>query len=300
MTVPAEASSQSIPETWTLATDLAMLVKPRIVVFVTLSTLVGFVLGSAGSLHLEILFPTLIGTALVAAGSAALNQFLEREPDARMQRTAGRPLPSGRVGEQEAHCLGVLLAGSGVLYLCISAGVATGLIAGLTLAIYLLLYTPLKRRTTLNTAVGAVAGALPPLGGWVAAGGGFGPGGWALFCILYTWQFPHVLAITWLHREDYARGGFRMLAVSDPVGRRTALRAAAYSVGLIPVSLMPTWIGVTGWVYGWSALLAGLAFLGFGLGFCCRRTPHSARLLILASLVYLPLLWLVMLLERTV
>lgn len=298
MALPAEASPQALPAPWTLASDLAILVKPRIVGFVVLSTLVGFVLGSGSRLHPEVLFPTLIGTALVAAGTAVLNQFLERESDGRMRRTAGRPLPSGRVGVQEVHCLGVLLAGSGILYLCITVSLATGLIAGLTAAIYLLLYTPLKRRTTLNTAVGAVAGALPPLGGWVAAAGGLGPGGWALFGILYTWQFPHVLAITWVYREDYARGGFRMLAVSDPGGKRTALRAAAYSLGLIPISLLPTWLGVTGWGYGVSALLSGLAFLGFGVGFWHRRTPHSARLMILASLVYLPLLWLVMLFER--
>ena len=298
MSLQAEAPSTSLPVPWTLASDFAALAKPRIVAFVALSTLVGFVLGAGGTLRLGVLIPTLIGTAMVAAGTATLNQFVERRLDARMQRTAGRPLPAGRLGEEEAHCFGVLLSISGIFYLGLCVSLLTGLTAAVTLGIYLFLYTPLKRRTPFNTAVGAVAGALPPVGGWVAATGGFDAGAWALFGILFVWQFPHVLAITWLHREDYARGGFRMLAVADPEGRRTALRVVVYTLILIPVSLLPTSMGVTGPVYGIVALLAGLTFLGFGVRFLLDRTPRRARLLILASLVYLPTLWLVMLFER--
>lgn len=298
MSSQAEAPSTNLPVSWTMASDFVALAKPRIVLFVALSALVGFVLGTSGAMRLEVLIPTLIGTAMVAAGTAALNQFAERDPDARMRRTAGRPLPSGRLGAQEAHCFGVLISISGISYLTLCVNLPTGLTAAATLAIYLFLYTPLKRRTPFNTAVGAVAGALPPVGGWAAATGGFGAGGWALFGILFLWQFPHVLAITWLHREDYARGGFRMLAVTDPEGRRTALRGVVYTLILIPVSLLPAFMGMTGRPCASVILLLGLGFLWFGVRFYRERTPHCARVLILVSLVYLPAVWMVMLLGR--
>ncbi|MSS73029.1 MAG: protoheme IX farnesyltransferase [Candidatus Latescibacteria bacterium] len=298
MNSQADTPSASLPLPWAWASDFAALTKPRIVVFVCLSTLVGFVLGSAGPVHLELLLHALIGTAMVSGGTAALNQFLERDLDARMSRTAGRPLPAGRLGPEEAHCFGVLLSASGIFYLGMSVNWATGLVAALTLAIYLFLYTPLKLRTPLNLAVGAVAGALPPMGGWVAATGGLSPGAWALFAILFLWQFPHVLAISWLYREDYARGGYRMASVLDPDGRRTGRQVAAYSLILLPFSLLPTSLGMTGPFCLYASLLLGLTFLGFGLRFWQARTPRRARFLVLASLVYLPLLWLVMIFDR--
>lgn len=298
MKLQAEASSTSFPVPWTLASDFATLAKPRIVVFVALSALVGFLLGAGETVRLALLIPTLIGTAMVSAGTAALNQVVERDLDARMRRTAGRPLPAGRLGREEAQCFGVLMAVSGAFYLGTCVNLWTGLTAAATLIIYLFAYTPLKRRSPFSTAVGAVAGALPPVGGWVAATGGFGAGAWVLFGILFLWQFPHVLAISWLHREDYARGGCRMLAVADPDGRRTALRAIFYTLILIPFSLLPVWTGLAGPCYGAAALLGGLIFLGFGVHFLINRTPWRARALMLVSLAYLPALWLVMIFER--
>lgn len=299
MSLQTDTAEASLPIPRALASDFAALTKPRIVAFVCLSTLVGFVLGSAGPVNLELLLHALIGTAMASGGTAALNQFLERDLDARMTRTAGRPLPAGRLGVEEAHCFGVLLSASGIFYLGMSVNWATGLAAALTLAIYLFLYTPLKLRTPLNTAVGAVAGALPPVGGWVAATGSLSPGAWALFAILFLWQFPHVLAIGWLYREDYARGGYRMVSVLDPDGRRTGRQVASTSLILLPCSLLPTFLGMTGLFYFCASLLLGLGFLGFGLYFWQARTPRSARLLMLASLVYLPALWLLMISDRT-
>ncbi|OGG49337.1 MAG: protoheme IX farnesyltransferase [Candidatus Handelsmanbacteria bacterium RIFCSPLOWO2_12_FULL_64_10] len=298
MSPQVDTSSASLSLPWALASDFAELTKPRIVAFVCLSTLVGFVLGSVGPVNLGLLLHALIGTAMASGGTAALNQFLERDIDARMTRTAGRPLPAGRLGPEEAHCFGVLLSASGIFYLGMSVNWATGLTAALTLAIYLFLYTPLKLRTPLNTAVGAVAGALPPVGGWVAAAGGLAPGAWALFAILFLWQFPHVLAITWLFREDYARGGCRMVSVLDPDGRRTGRQVVAYSLVLLPFSLLPAFLGMAGLFCFCASLLLGLTFLGFGLRFRQARTPRRARLLMLASLVYLPALWLLMVFDR--
>lgn len=298
MNSQVDTSSASLPLPWALASDFAELTKPRIVAFVCLSTLVGFVLGSAGPVNLDLLLHALIGTAMASGGTAALNQFLERDLDARMTRTAGRPLPAGRLGLEEAHCFGVLLSASGIFYLGMSVNWATGMAAALTLVIYLFLYTPLKLRTPLNTAVGAVAGALPPVGGWVAAAGGLSPGAWALFAILFLWQFPHVLAITWLFREDYARGGCRMVSVLDPDGRRTGRQVVAYSLILLPFSLLPAFLGMAGLFYFCASLPLGLTFLGFGLRFCQARTHRRARLLMLASLVYLPALWLLMVFDR--
>lgn len=298
MSLQADTAEASLPLPWAWAPDFATLTKPRIVAFVCLSTLVGFVLSSTGPVNLELLLHALVGTAMASGGTAALNQFLERDLDARMTRTAGRPLPAGRLGPEEAHCFGVLLSASGIFYLGMSVNWATGLVAALTLAIYLFLYTPLKLRTPLNTAVGAVAGALPPVGGWVAATGGLSPGAWALFAILFLWQFPHVLAITWLHREDYARGGYRMASVLDPDGGRTGRQVVTYSLILLPFSLLPTFLGMTGRFCFCISLALGLTFLWFGLRFRQARTPRRARLLMLASLAYLPLLWLLMISDR--
>jgi protoheme IX farnesyltransferase len=192
----------------------------------------------------------------------------------------------------------VLLSASGIFYLGMSVSWGTGLVAALTLVIYLFLYTPLKRKTPFNTAVGAVAGALPPVGGWVAASGGLDAGAWALFAILFLWQFPHVLAIVWLYREDYARAGCRMLAVLDPDGRRTGRRVVLYSLILLSFSLLPAFLGMAGPFYLFGSFLFSLAFLAFGLRFWRGRTHRRARLVALASLAYLPALWLLMIFDR--
>lgn len=293
-----DAIEANLPLPWTWVSDFVALTKPRIVAFVALSTLVGFVLGSTGPLNLELMLHTLIGTAMVSGGAAALNQFIERDMDARMARTAGRPLPAGRLQPEEVHCFGVLLSASGIFYLGMTVNVGTGLAAALTLVIYLFLYTPLKQKTTLNTAVGAVAGALPPVGGWIAAAGSPSVGSWALFSILFLWQFPHFLAISWLYREDYARGGYQMLPALDPDGRRTGRQVAIYSLILLLFSPFPSFLGMTGLFYFFASLLLGLVFMGFGLRFCVARTNRRARLLMLASLVYLPMLWLLMIFDR--
>ena len=230
--------------------------------------------------------------------SWSAEQTRRRPAAGRRSAQRGSENPAGRLGPEEAHCFGVLLSASGIFYLGMSVNWATGLTAALTLAIYLFLYTPLKLRTPLNTAVGAVAGALPPVGGWVAAAGGLAPGAWALFAILFLWQFPHVLAITWLFREDYARGGCRMVSVLDPDGRRTGRQVVAYSLVLLPFSLLPAFLGMAGLFCFCASLLLGLTFLGFGLRFRQARTPRRARLLMLASLVYLPALWLLMVFDR--
>ena len=281
-----------------LASDLAALTKPRIACFVLMSTLVGFILGSAGPPDVELLLHTLIGTAMAASGSSALNQLLERDPDSKMARTRGRPLPAGRLRPEEVHCFGVLLLFSGVFYLGMSVNWPVATLGALTAAVYLFLYTPLKRKSALNTVVGAVAGALPPVGGWVAAAGRPSAGAWALFWILYLWQFPHFLSIAWMHREDYARGGYRMLPVLDPSARRTGRVVVLFGLALLPLSLWPCFIDLAKGLYVFVAPALGLAFLGFGLSFSLSRTDRRAKALLLASLVFLPVLWLSLILDR--
>ena len=294
----ADAIEAGFPLTWTRVADYAALTKPRIAGFVLVSTMVGFIMGSSGHLDLELLLHTLIGTAMVAGGSAAMNQYMERDLDARMKRTSERPLPSGRLHPEEVHCFSTLLLASGLFYLWLSVNFGTGLVAALTSSIYLFLYTPLKRKTTLNTVVGAVAGALPPVGGWVAAAGSLSLASWALFAIVFFWQFPHFFAIAWLHREDYARGGYRMITAADPDGRRTRRQILAYSLVLLPCSLIPALLGMSGLPYGFGSAVLSLAFLVFVLRFCLSGSNERSRLLMLASLVYLPMLWTVMIFDR--
>lgn len=265
------------------------LFKARLTALVLLTTALGFDFGARDGVGGLLFWETLIGTALLASGAAALNQYLEREPDALMARTMHRPLPSGRVGAQTALALGVGLSVVGMLLLTFLVNPLTGLLGMLTLGSYLFVYTPLKRVTTLNTLVGAVPGALPPLMGWTAATGGIAPGGWALFTILFFWQLPHFMAIAWMYRDDYARGGFRMLPVVDPEGRRTGATAIRHTVALMAFSLAPVALGLAGRWYGAIALILGLGFLACAVGFAVQLTRTSARRLFLASIVYLPL-----------
>lgn len=266
------------------------LTKARLTTLVLITTMVGFYAGSGGVIDYWKMLHALLGTALVACGASALNQLLECDCDAKMRRTENRPLPSGRITPDAVLILGVLLSVGGLLYLAFAVNVLTSFLGVITLAIYVFIYTPLKRVTTLNTAVGAVPGALPPLMGWTGATGEISAAGWSLFAILFVWQLPHFMAIAWVYREDYARGGFRMLPIIDPDGRKTAAQAVCHSIGLIPVSLFPALLGIAGVVYFFGALALSLAFLFFAIQFSRQLTVERARQLFFASIIYLPLL----------
>ncbi|MCO5165664.1 MAG: heme o synthase [Planctomycetes bacterium] len=268
----------------------AELSKWRLSSLVLLTTAVGFVLGERGPLRIDLLLWTLLGTALCAFGASALNQWAECPWDQRMDRTRTRPLPSGRVGRGEALAVsGLLLAGGG-LALAWAANLLAAALALTVAALYVVLYTPLKQRSSLCTQVGAVCGAIPPMIGWAAARGALDPGAWVLFAILFVWQIPHFLAIDWVHREDYARGGFRMISSVDPSGAMTGRLAVLYCLALVPLTLMAVVVGLGGYLYLAGALALGLAFLGLGAALHLTRTREAARRLFVASLVYLPLL----------
>jgi protoheme IX farnesyltransferase len=266
------------------------LIKARLTALVLITTLVGFYAGSGGQMDYWRMLHTMLGTALLACGASALNQLLERELDAKMRRTEGRPLPSGRLTPDGVLLLGVGLSAVGLIYLAFAVNPLTSLLGAITLASYLFIYTPMKRTTTLNTLIGAVPGAVPPLMGWTGATNQLSAAGWSLFAILFLWQLPHFMAIAWLYREDYARAGFKMLPVVDPEGRQTAAQAVCHAFGLIPVSLFPSLLGVAGVVYFGGALLFGAAFLIFAIQFSRHLTAEKARALFIASIVYLPVL----------
>lgn len=276
--------------------DLVELTKPRITTMVAVTTAAGFVM-AGGSLDLLLLLHTLVGTALVASGAGALNHVVERDVDARMRRTADRPLASGRLDPDLGLLWAVLLSVAGVTWLAVGVNLLTSLIGALTLAGYVFVYTPMKRLTSLATIVGAVPGAMPPLMGWTAARDTLDPGAWVLFAILFLWQLPHFLAIAWMYRVDYERGGMPMLPVLDPQGERTGRQAVLYAAALVPVSLLPTPLGLTGGVYFAGALALGVGFLAAALAFQSRRTNKAARKLLLVSVLYLPLILAAMLLD---
>jgi protoheme IX farnesyltransferase len=276
----------------------AELFKARLTSLVLLTTMVGFYVGFRGPLDYGLLWWTLLGTALLASGAAALNQLLEREYDARMRRTRDRPLPSGRLQPGT-----VLLAGCGtvVLGLICLAGVVnllTGAVGALSLVCYLFVYTPLKRVTWFNTLAGAVPGALPPLIGWTAAGGALSGKGLALFAIQACWQVPHFLAIAWIYRDEYARAGFRMLPAFDPLGRRTGRQALGFALALCLASVSPFLFRLAGPIYLASALVLGLVFVWCAFQFAREPAVGRARRLFYASLLYLPLLMAVMVLDK--
>lgn len=281
--------------------DYGELLKARLVSLVLVTTAVGFLMGYVGpydGVFWTGLLRTILGTALVAGGAMALNQYLERRTDALMARTRSRPLPEGRIAPPEALVFGTVLSLCGIGYLCASVNVLTGALAALTSATYLLLYTPLKTRTPLCTLVGAVSGAIPPMMGYTAAAGLVTAEAWLLFAILFVWQMPHFLAIAWLYREDYAAGRQMMLPVVDPSGTATARQMVSFSLTLLPVTLMPTVVGMTGAVYFFAALVLGLAFLAFAVLVAVTRTKPAARAMFLASVLYLPALLTMMMLDR--
>lgn len=269
---------------------LSDLFKARLTTLVLLTTAMGFHLGNRGPVDWMRFVHAVVGTGLLAAGAAALNEYVEREHDARMPRTAHRPIPAGEIRPETALGLGVLVAVWGMVELALWVNPLTAFLGILTLATYVFVYTPLKRVTTLNTLVGAIPGALPPLMGWTAATGSLAPGGWILFAILFFWQLPHFMAIAWLYRKDYALGGYQMLPVIDPDGQRTAATAIRHTLALLIFSLMPFTFGLAGRWYLAGALVMGGGFLLCGFRFAGERSPKNARRLFFASIIYLPLL----------
>jgi protoheme IX farnesyltransferase len=278
--------------------DFVALGKPRVVLMVVLTTLVGYYLGAGFDLEWLRLLHLLVGTALAAAGTLALNQFLERDLDARMERTRRRPLPDGRLQPGEAAVFGGLLTAGGIAYLAVSVGAGCAAVTGAIAVLYLGVYTPLKRVSPLATVLGAVPGALPPVAGWVAARGELGVGAAVLFAILFLWQLPHTLAIARLYRDDYARAGIRVLPVVDPDGGSTERQIVAGCLALHAAGLLPTLVGLTGGVYFFGALLLGVLFLVFGMAQALRPSATAARRVVLASVIYLPVLLALMALDK--
>ena len=273
-----------------VATDLVALTKPRVVIMVLVTTLVGYHVGLTGSADYLRVIHLLIGTLLAAGGTLALNQCWERDLDAQMNRTRTRPLPAGRLQPLEAWLFGVALIVLGTAYLAALVGPLVALVTMLTTILYLFAYTPLKPRTPLCTLVGAVPGALPPVAGWAAARGDLTLGAWVLFGVLFLWQLPHTLSIARLYRDDYARGGVRVLPVTDPDGTSTERQIVLGCLALLSVSLVPAVIGWTGAIYFVGALVLGLAFATVGVVHALAPSPRAARHVLLASLLYLPLL----------
>jgi len=267
--------------------DYVELTKPRITLMVMLTTMVGFVMGSPAHVRGPGLIAALVGTGLVAAGASALNMLLERRTDALMHRTRNRPLPAGRLRPGDVLAWGFVLTAAGVLVLGWLSGTLAAGVALLTWLSYLVFYTPLKPRTSLSTVVGALPGALPPVIGWTAARGSLDAGAFVLFAILFLWQIPHFLAIAWIYREDYARGGLPMLPVLDPEGKVTGRQAVANSLALLLVSLTPRAAGMAGNVYLVGAVVLGLAFTGVAFRAAALRSAPAARRLFIASIVYL-------------
>jgi protoheme IX farnesyltransferase len=279
------------------AADFVELTKPRITSLVLLTAAVGYAVGGVGAFSAWRFLVFMAGTALLCAGASALNQYSERDTDARMVRTSRRPLPAGRLRPEEALVFGLALSGVGLALLTF-INPLTLLLGAVSLSSYVLAYTPLKRVSSLSTVVGAVPGALPPLMGWAAAHGSLGPAGWGLFAILFLWQLPHFLAIGWLYRDDYARGGFPMLAVTDRDGSSTGRQAVLYATALLPVTLAAGLLAAAGKGYLWGALVLGLAFLGCAMLFAWDRSTGAARRLFFASVLYLPLVLGLMVFDR--
>jgi len=292
------AIPQSGPRGHLLA-DLAELVKARLTMLVLLTTAVGFYLGAPGQVDLLALVHAVVGTAMAAAGAAALNQWWERRVDALMVRTKERPIPSGRMLARDALIVGTILAIAGVVYLTLVCNALSALLASATIGIYIFGYTPLKRITTVNTLVGAIPGALPPMIGWAAASGNVEPAAWSLFAILFCWQMPHFFAIAWMYREDYARGGFQMLSRNDDSGVRSASQGVLFCMALLIITGMPFYLGLTSAIYLPAALALGGWFTVMAMAFHRKKTFAAARALFFTSIVYLPLLLLTLVLTTS-
>ena len=282
----------------TNASDYVALAKPRLNGLVVASALAGYAMAGGDTADVVRVLGTIVGTALVAGGASAFNQLLERDSDALMRRTRLRPLPDGRLQPADAIAFGSLLAAAGLVILAASVNVLSAAVALATLASYAIIYTPLKRRTSFATVIGAIPGALPPVIGWAAGRGGLSQGAWVLFGIVFLWQLPHFLAIAWIYREDYARAGLRMLPVLEPDGRSTARQAVLYAAALLPVSLAPTLLGMAGAVYFTGAFLLSAGLLLLSIRFARDRGLAAARRLFYGSILYLPALWILMIANR--
>jgi protoheme IX farnesyltransferase len=278
--------------------DYAELGKPRIVLMVLVTAFVGFYVGSERVPNYLGLLQMLFGTALAAAGTLALNQFLERDSDAMMERTRHRPLPDGRVMPSEAFWFGILITAAGLAYLALAVNFISAWVTAFIAVSYLLFYTPMKRRSSLCVLVGAIPGALPPVIGWVAARGTLDVDAWVLFAIMFLWQVPHTLAIARLYREDYAKAGIQFLPVIEPDGESTNRQIISHCAALLAVSLLPTLVGLAGPVYFIVAFFLGVGFLTSGIKLAMESTLPRARKLLFASLIYLPALLLMMALDR--
>jgi heme o synthase len=279
--------------------DFAELVKARLTLLVLLTTAVGYYLGATGSINYVSLFHAVFGTALAAAGAAALNQWWERRLDALMHRTRTRPIPAGRMLPRDALIVGNVLAAAGVIYLACACNWLSALLAAATIAIYIFAYTPLKRVSTGNTLVGAIPGALPPMIGWAAATGRMDPGAWSLFAILFFWQLPHFFAIAWMYREDYARAGFQMVSKGDETGTRSASQSVFFCIVLLLVGGIPAFLGVVSSIYLLAELLLNGLFIYTAMRFLRTQLAADARKLFLASIIYLPLLLLALVLTKS-
>jgi len=282
----SEAAALARPAFVTTTRDYLELSKARIVLMVLITTAAGYLI-AAPRIDAALLINTLVGTALVAAGTNALNQYVEREHDAKMRRTRLRPLPDGRITPQAALVFSAAIAIIGTLYLALAVNVLTAVLGAFTLTSYIFVYTPLKRISTICTLIGAIPGAIPPLMGWTAATNSLGAGGWIAFGILFLWQLPHFMAISWIYREDYGRAGFVMTSVRDGDGKATARQAILWAVLLVGVSALPAVFGMNGIVYLVGALAAGALFVAASIAFYVDRTNRSAKKLFMTSNIYL-------------
>ena len=287
-----------LTQTRTRTGDFVALAKPRLNLLVVASALAGYAMAGGDTNHGFVLLCTILGTGLVAGGASAYNQIIERNADALMNRTRLRPLPDGRLGVGEALVFATALSSLGVITLAVAVNTLSAIVALATLLSYVVVYTPLKRVTSFATVIGAIPGALPPVLGWAAARAELSQGAWLLFGIVFLWQLPHFLSIAWMFREDYARAGFPMLPVLDPDGRSTGRQTVIYAAALVPVSLAPTLIGLTGDAYFIGAFALAALFMALTVKFALSRSRPDARRLFFGSIIYLPLLWILMIADR--
>jgi len=278
--------------------DYWQLTKPGVTFMVIISAFSGFYLGSGADINLWLLFHTLTGSWLVAAGTNALNQLIERDLDAKMKRTQKRPLPDGRLSVSEVAIFSITISLAGIIYLTVAANLLTGALAAATLLTYVFIYTPMKQRSHIATLIGAVPGALPAMGGWTAAQGEISAEAWILFTILFFWQLPHFLAIAWLYKDDYTRGGFPVLPAIDKQGVLTSWYVISNCMALIFVSLLPTMVGIAGKIYFIGAFFMGIYFLYSGIQLMRQRSNNAAKKLLRTSIVYLPVVLALMLMDK--
>lgn len=295
--VPGDSLELSTPAVSRIA-DFVALTKPRLNSLVVVTAGIGYYLGAGANLHLASLIQTVLGIALVAGGAAGLNQIYERDTDSLMFRTRMRPLAARRVTANEALIFSITLVAIGLGILAVSANLLAAFLALLTVVSYNVIYTPMKRHSQLATLVGAVPGALPPMIGWVAARGALTAEAWALFAIVFVWQIPHFMAIAWLYRADFSRAGFPLLPVVEPTGQSAGRQAVLFSLMLVPLSVLPFFLKMSGPAYAVGAAAGSLGLLWLALSFGMKRTDERARLLFLGSITYLPLLWGMLIVDR--